>query len=348
MRKITFLLFTFFTILVLSVACSSGDPSESTQGEPAGDGVEEDEKNQDGNDVSIAIVPKSLGNPYFAATEVGAKRAGEELGVDVSYVGSTESDAESQVNVLEDLINKKVDAIAVAPNDPDAVAPVLKKAREAGIKVITFDTDSAEDSREYFVNPVEPEAVGRHMMTTLADLMGEEGEFAIVTGGLTSSNMNVWIDWTKKHLEENYPNMDLLTVVPSDDDLQQAVQVTQDLITGNSEMEGIIAYSSVALPGAAEAVQQAGKNGDIKVIGLTTPNEIREYLKSDAAQVASLWVPEELGYLSIVIANKLLNDEEITDNMEIDGFDSIKVKDDVIIMAEPFDFTVDNVDDYDF
>lgn len=340
MKRISFLLLVFFTLL-LSVGCSSGDSSESSTDE-----VEKNEEND--SNISIAIVPKSLGNPYFAATEVGAKKAGEDLGINVSYVGSTESDAESQINVLEDLINKKVDAIAVAPNDPDAVAPVLKKAREAGIVVITFDTDAAEDSREYFVNPVESEAVGRHMMTVLADLMNEEGKFAIVTGGLTSSNMNVWIDWTKQHLEENYPDMELLTVVPSDDDLQQAVQVTQDLITGNPDLGGIIAYSSVAHPGAAEAVQQAGKNGDIKVIGLTTPNEIREYLKSDAAQVASLWVPEDLGYLSIVIANKILNGEEISDDLEIDGFDSIKVKDDIIIMSEPFDFTVNNVDDFDF
>lgn len=339
MKRISFLLLVFFALLLS--ACSNGDTSESSTDEVVKNG-------ENDSDISIAIVPKSLGNPYFAATEIGAKRAGEDLGINVSYVGSTESDAESQVNVLEDLINKKVDAIAVAPNDPDAVAPVLKKAREAGIVVITFDTDAAEDSREYFVNPVESEAVGRHMMTVLADLMNEEGKFAIVTGGLTSSNMNVWIDWTKQHLEENYSDMELLTVVPSDDDLQQAVQVTQDLITGNPDLGGIIAFSSVALPGAAEAVQQAGKNGDIKVIGLTTPNEIREYLKNDAAQVASLWVPEDLGYLSIVIANKILNGEEISDDLEIDGFESIKVKDDIIIMSEPFDFTVDNVDDFDF
>lgn len=332
--KNKFILITVLVFMMLiSLGCATNDAEEGNSNE---------------DEYSIAIVPKSLGNPYFAATEVGAERAGEDLGIEVSYVGSTESDAASQVNVLEDLINKKVDAIVVAPNDPDAVAPVLKKARDAGIKVITFDTDAAEDSREFFVNPVESEAIGRHMMTILADLMGEEGEFGIVTGGLTSANMNVWIDWTKTHLEENYPNMELINIVPSDDDLQQAVQVTQDLITGNPNMKGIIAYSSVALPGAAEAVQQAGKNGEVKVVGLTTPNEIREYLKSDAAQIASLWEPEELGYLSIVIAHMLLEGEEVNSDTKVDGFENMKVNGDIIIMDEPFDFTVDNVDDFDF
>jgi len=345
MKKNIILMTALIFLMIISVGCSDGDGAKESNKES--DSGEAEETTTDEN-ISIAIVPKSLGNPYFAATEVGAKHAGEDLGIDVSYVGSTESDAASQVNVLEDLINKKVDAIAVAPNDPDAVAPVLKKAQEAGIKVITFDTDSAEDSREYFVNPVESEVVGRHMMTVLANLMEEEGEFGIVTGGLTSANMNVWIDWTEIHLEENYPNMELINIVASDDDLQQAVQVTQDLITGNPDLKGIIAYSSVALPGAAQAVEQADKNGEVKVIGLTTPNEIREYLKSDAAQVASLWEPEELGYLSIVIAHKLLQGEEINSDTKIDGFENMEINDDIINMAEPFDFTVDNVDDFDF
>lgn len=312
--------------------------------------TEEKDSKEEAKKAVIAMVPKVMGSPYFDICAEGAQKAADEIGVEFIYNGPTAADAAQQVNIIQDLIFKKVDVIAVSPNDPAAVAPILKKAKEAGIKVITYDADVEADLREVFVNQVSTEGLGRHIMDNVAEGIGEEGQFAILTASLTAPNQNTWIKWMKEQMKDKYPNIELVTIAPSEEDQQKAFSQTQNLVQAYPELKAIAALSTVAEPGAAQAIEQMGLIGKIKLYGLATPNGMRQYLKSGAAESATLWDPGLLGYLTVKVGKDVFEGNIIADGKAYEGVGNIVYEEDTttIIMSEPFDFTKDNVDNFDF
>lgn len=300
---------------------------------------------------TVVMIPKVIGSPYFDVAAEGAKNAGKDLGIDIIYNGPTSGDAAKQVNIIQDVMNKNVDAIIIAPNDANAVMPALGRAAKKGIKVLTYDADTAkETSRDLFVNQVSAEYLGRHIMDNIAQGIDNKGDFAIVTASLTAANQNTWIKWMKEQLKDKYPEINLVTIVPSEEDQQKAFIQTQNLIKAYPNLKAIAALSTVAEPGAAQAIEQMGLNGKIKVYGLATPNGMRQYLKSGAAQSATLWEPEKLGYLSVVMADYLIKGKGVEDGLEISKVGKIEYdsKTKTVIMGPPMDFTAENVDNYDF
>lgn len=359
LRKGLFMLFVLLvSTAVIAAGCGVQDSSSEGASEAdssGGDTVSDEDtttEEQEGGDgdYTIALVPKLVGIPYFEVAAEGAEQAGEDLGVNVIYTGPTEADAAQQVNTIQDLISQGVDAIAVAPNDAQALTPILKEAQENGILVLSWDTAAEEGATEYFVNQLDGDVYGRHLMDLLVESMGkEEGKYAVVTGALTAANLNAWIEAAQKQAEENYPGIELVTdVVPSDEDQQQAFQQAQNLISAYPDLDGFIGVSTPAPIGIAQAVQQAGKQDEIAVVGTTSPNMANEYLKDGSLDIASMWDPAELGYLAITVAKMALDGEDIGEDLQIDGFDQIEVRGNEIIMGPPLDFTADNVDDYDF
>jgi rhamnose transport system substrate-binding protein len=297
---------------------------------------------------TIAVVPKLVNIPYFNAVEDGAMEAGEELGVNVIYKGPTVADSTQQIKVIEELMEQEVDVIAVSANDPDKLVPVLKRAQRKDIKVITWDSDTHSSSRELFINMVNPETLGRHLMDTLAWNVDEKGEFAIITGSQSAANLNVWLNWIKVQQRDYYPNMKLVEVVASDDDPHKAYMLAKDLLAKYPNLKGIIGNSSVCPPAAAQAVKEEGKIGEVAVVGLSSPNPMNEFLKVGAAQVVTLWSPKKLGYLTVALATNLADGIQPFHQQEIPNVGRIQVIEDTVIMGEPMDFTKDNVDQYDF
>ncbi|MEW8986634.1 MAG: autoinducer 2 ABC transporter substrate-binding protein, partial [Bacillus sp. (in: firmicutes)] len=249
----------------------SGCANNATKGEfevvySKGD-VKGEAENTEERQYTIAVVPKLVNIPYFNAVEEGALEAGEELGVKVIYKGPTVADSTQQIKVIEEFINQKVDVIAVSANDPDKLVPVLKRAQRKDIKVITWDSDTHSDSREFFINMVNPETLGRHLMDTLAWNVDEIGEYAIITGSKSAANLNVWLNWIKVQQRDYYPNMKLVEVVASDDDPHKAYMLAKELLAQYPNLKGIIGNSSVGPPAAAQAVKEEGKMGEVAVVG---------------------------------------------------------------------------------
>lgn len=300
------------------------------------------------NPYTIALVPKLEGIDYFSAAKDGAMEASRELGVNVIYKGPTVADPEEQIRVIEQLIEQDVDVIAVSANDPEKLVPVLHEADLKGINVITWDADTAAEGRHFFVNMVEPETVGRHLMDTLAWNTEEKGKFAIMTGASSASNQNEWIHWIKVQQREYYPDMELVEIAATDDNVDQANQLAKRLLEDYPDLAGIIGNSSVGPPAAAKAVEEAGKQGQVKVVGLSTPNLMRDYLHNGSAQVVTLWSTKRLGYLTVALAKNLLDGILPYDGQQIYNVGTIRVKGDMVIMGEPLDFDKDNVDQYDF
>jgi rhamnose transport system substrate-binding protein len=340
----------FFIFLFVS-GCSWNSTSDSDQYEivySIDEMTTEEVKRNRNQQITIAVVPKLTNIPYFNAVEEGALEAGKDLGVNVIFTGPAFADADQQIKVIEELIEEKVDVIAVSANDPQKLAPILIDAKESGIQVITWDADTLPEARDFFINMVNPETLGRHLMDMLAWNTNEEGEFAILTGSLSAANLNEWLHWIKVQHEEHYPNMKLVNVLANDDDPFKAYNQAKGLIEENPNLKGIIGNSSVGPPAAAKAVTDLERSGEVAVVGLSPPNQMNEYLKDGSAQIVTLWSPKKLGYLTVVLGKNARNGIEPFDRQEIPRVGKIGMIGDMVIMGEPIDFTKENVDQYDF
>ena len=208
-------------------------------------------------DITIIVMPKLVGIPYFNASEKGAVQAGKDLGITVNYTGPTTADAADQVRMLEDLITKGVDAICVAPNNAQALTPVLMKAKRAGILVLDWDTPADPSVVDYSVHQIDDKQFGEHNWDLLVKYMGTSGDYAILTGGLSAANLNSWLDYGLAYAKTKYPNLRLVTDrVPTDEKQQLAYQKTLDLIKAYPNLKGLVCVSTPAPIGAAQAVAE--------------------------------------------------------------------------------------------
>jgi rhamnose transport system substrate-binding protein len=302
-----------------------------------------------GGGITVAMMPKNKGNPYFASCRTGAEEAAKELNVRLLWDGPTETDPAKQNEVVEAWITRGVNVIAVSVENREAISTVLRKARSRGIKVITWDADAEPDARDLFVNQATPRGIAETLLDHTSRLLSGKGPFAIITGSLTAANQNEWIRQIRQVMSEKYPNLTLVDIRPSDDDRQRAFEETQTLLKVHPDVKVVMAIASPAVPGASEAVKQSGRT-DVRVTGLGLPNDAKPYLKDGVLDSAVLWNTKDLGYLTIYTANALAgntihpNDASFTAGR----LGTIKLAGDNVILGTPFTFTKANVDQFNF
>jgi len=336
MKKI----FALLTVAGLALVAGCGKSSDSTGG-PANAGG--------GKKLTIALMPKSKGNAYFISCKKGAEKAAKELGVELLFDGPTDPDPAKQNEIVENWITLGVDAIAAACENKEGISTALRKAKAKGIKVITYDADALPDAREFFVNQATPEGIGFGLMDEAARLCGSEGEFAIITASLTAANMIEWQKYIEARRSSKYPNMKMVALRPCDDLKDKAQSEATALLSTYANLKLIMAICSPAVPGAAEAVKQAGKTGKVKVIGLGLPNENKRYVHEGVTDSVMLWNTEELGYLTVQAAAALAKGRlKAGDKTFKSGASEYEIQGDSILLGKPFTFNKSNIDQFDF
>jgi len=332
-------LFAFAVCVSLALFSACHKSSETSTGTDSG-----------GKKLTIALMPKSKGNAYFISCKAGADEAAKEFGVDLLFDGPTEPDPAKQNEIIENWITLGVDVIAAACENKEGISTALKKAREKGIKVITYDSDANPDAREFFINQATPQGIAQTLVDEAARLTDSEGEFAIITASLTAANMNEWRKNIDARLAEKYPKMKLVDTRPCDDLKDKAQAEATNLLSAYPNLKLIMAICSPAVPGAAEAVKQAGKTGTVKVIGLGLPSENRRYVREGVTQSVILWKTKDLGYLTIKAAADLANGKLKSGATEYDAgkLGILKIDGDSIVLGQPFIFNESNIDQFDF
>ena len=295
----------------------------------------------------VAMMPKSKGDPYFISCRAGAEEAAKEAGVDLIWDGPTGLDAAKQNEVVEGWITRGVDAIAVSVENSAGISTVLRKARARGIKVVTWDADAAPDARDYFINQATPEGIGFTLVDEGARLLGGKGEFAIITGPLSAANQNAWMEFMHQRVAAQYPEMKLAAMRPSDDDRDKAFAETQTILKVYPKVKLIVTISAPAVPGSAEAVQQAGRK-DVFVIGLSLPNLCKRYVHDGVVQAVVLWNTKDLGYLTVYTAALLVEGRTGKDSLQAGRLGTVEVRGSQVILGKPFIFNKANIDQYDF
>ncbi len=298
----------------------------------------------------ITMMPKAKGNAYFISCKAGADKAAKELGVELLFDGPTDSNAAKQNEIVENWITLGVDVITVAAENKEGLSTALRKAQKQGIKVLTYDADALPDARSFFVNQATPEGIAFGLLDEAARLMGEEGEFAIITATLTAGNQREWLKHIDARLPVKYPKMKLVAVRPSDDLKDKAQSEATALMSANPNLKVIIAICTPGTPGAAEAVKQAGKTGKVKVIGLGLPNENKRYVHEGVTESVMLWNTEHLGYLTVYAAAALAKDElkPGATSFKAGALGTFEIKGDNILLGKPSIFNKANIDRFDF
>jgi len=298
----------------------------------------------------IALMPKAKGNAYFLSVKAGAEKAAQELNVELLFDGPTDTNAAKQNEIVENWITLGVDVIAVAAENKEGISTALRKAQKSGTKVITYDADALPDARSFFVNQATPEGIGQGLMDEAARLMNNEGELAIITATLTAANQREWMKHIEARLKSTYPNIKLVAVRPCDDLKDRAQSEATALMSANPNLKLIMAICTPGVPGAAEAVKQAGKAGKVKVIGLGLPNENKRYVHEGVTESVILWNTMDLGYLTIYAGTALARDQlkAGATSFKAGAMGTFEIKGDNILLGKPFIFNRGNIDQFDF
>ncbi len=334
------LLFVVTALVVLSMLVSCAPQTAATE-----------EAAAEAESYTLATVVKLTGVAWFDRMETGVKQFSVDFpNVTTFQQGPAEADAAQQVQVIEDLIAQGVDAICVVPFQPDSLEPVLKKAMDQGIVVISHEA-SNQQNVNFDLEAFDNAAYGEHFMKQLAEMMGEEGEYVVMVGSLTSKTHNEWVDAAIAYQLANYPNMTLMgDKNESYDDAQKAYEKGKEILKAYPNLKGMQGSSANDVVGFGQAVEEAGLQDQIAVVGTSMPSMAGKYLKTGAVDSIGFWDPSLAGYGMNKLALMILNGETPTDGMDlgVPGYESMKLVGKVFYGQAWVDVNADNVDDYPF
>ena len=295
----------------------------------------------------IGLVAKSLGNGFFDAVHKGADEAAKELDAEVIFTGPTTPTAEGQIEVLNALIAQRVDAIAVSANDPDALVPTLKKARDRGIKVISYDSAVAPGGRLAHLAPSSDQLIGETVLALTAELApAGKGKFAVVSATPTSTNQNSWLAEMRKALPR-HPGLDMVSVAYGDDVSDKSYREAAALLQQHPDLVVLVSISSVGIVASARAVEDKGLTGKVKVTGLGLPSELIGYVEKGVVPKFAIWNPVDLGYSTTQIAVRLARGEDPGKPVYMGRMGEVTFgADGVGAMSKPFIYDISNVGQY--
>ncbi len=277
----------------------------------------------------FALVPKSLGNPYWFAVEDGMKQAAKELGVEAEFIGPVRADVAEQVSLIESLIAKHVDGLAISPNDPDGVREVINRAVDAGIPVITFDSDAPNSKRICYVGTDNYRA-GREAARQMIRFLGKEGKYAIMTGGLGALNLNERIRGFRDELKEQGAQLEEIDIEACDDDTDIALQKMEDVTRSRPDLNAWFVTGCWAVVAPKNAFLAALNNRkDVVVIGFDTLKEELLLVKEGLVQALIGQRPYDMGYRSIHVLYDIVAKHKMPESQTIDTGVDVVTKENV-------------------
>ncbi len=301
-------------------------------------------------ETKIATVVKIAGIQWFNRMEEGVKQFAADTGVNAFQVGPAQADPQQQVALLEDMIAQGVNAIAVVPMSPEALEPVLKRAMDAGIVVISHEAASQQNVN-YDIEAFKNEDFGANLMKNLGECMGGEGEYAVFVGSLTSQTHNQWVDGAIAYQKANFPNM----VMVGDknetfDDQQKAYEKAQEVLRAFPNVKGMQGSASTDVAGIGLAIEERGTADATCVFGTSLPSIAMQYLETGAVDGIGFWDPSIAGYAMNKLASMVMAGETVTDGMDLGlpGYGAIKLDGKVIYGQAWVNVTKDNMADYPF
>lgn len=342
---------TIATSVLVLAGCSSQAPTSSgSGGGSSGSGGGSDAKS-----VKILMAPKFTGLAYFEVARKGGEQAAKDGGFTFDYIGSDKPEATEQIATLTNAIPQNPSALVVSAIDGDAVSPALKKARAAGIKVVTYDADAAVDARDLFVNQLSYKLAATTMLDAALLNSPNGGQVAFISASPNSPNHTAHVK-IMKQLIDNDPKYQkfsyISTVQFAGDDAQKSQDIALNLIQANPKLKVIISSSAVSAPAAEQAIVNAGLQKKVFATGFALPSSVKDFIKKGDSKAFALWDPAELGYVATMAAYQLATGKiTAQEGQVVDAGSAGKYtvgKQGEVDYNKPLIFTADNIDKYQF
>lgn len=321
MKKLLCIVLSLMLAFVL-VGCQAQEaPAKSD--EPAAESASASDPAEASEDVAdasegwkIAVVPKMTSIAWFERMENGVGMYNEHYNDDVFYGGSVEG--ADQAAYVESLLAEDWDAICVTPFDTAAMEPVLEKAREQGIIVITHEAANMENI-DYDVEALDNAFVGELMMKNIGEHIGGKGEYIQTVGSLTSQTHMEWTGSAEAYQKENYPDMSMYGKYETADDQEEAYNQVKEALTANPNIVAIQGSASTDVAGAARAVEELGLAGKVTIVGFSLWSVSGQYVEDGVMTGFYFWDSAYAAMAQIEIAKAIL--EGTIADIESNGID---------------------------
>ncbi len=294
----------------------------------------------------MTTVVKIAGVPWFNYLDAGLQAGGKKFGIAVSMVGPAHVDPAQQVRLVEDQIARKVDVLGLVPLDVKVLAPVLARAQQAGILVITQEGPDQE-GRTWDVELLDSKVFGEMQMQALAKAMGEKGDYVIYVGTLTTPLHNRWADAAIAYQQAHYSGMKLAVArFPGADEIDTSEQVTRDVLQAYPDVRGIIGFGSNGPIGAGNVIRERHLQKKIAVVGTVIPSQGKALIKSGVIREGFLWSPKDAGFAMVAVASLVLGGAKMETGMDIPGLGkaTVDVPGKLISVDRILAFNKENID----
>lgn len=325
---------------------------------------------------TVAFIPKLTGNAFFESANAGAQKYAESWGITVDYQGSANAAVADQVQVINNAVASGVDAICVSSVDATGLDSALKEAADAGLTVVTWDSDVSETVRTLMVSQGTPDMLGKMLVDMGVDSLTKRGKDAQTDevkycwhySQATVADQNSWQVAGEAYIKENYPNW--VNVAPnnyySEQDAEKAVSIGASILEANPDIDLIICNDSTALPGQCKAAQNKGlTKEDVTITGFASPMSIKDYCNAGVIEQWGLWDCQVQGAIGCYLAAYLSagNQVKVGDKIDIpeigivevmpndclvEGAATSEVNNGVVLLPERTVFNKDNMNNYDF
>jgi rhamnose transport system substrate-binding protein len=328
-----------------AAACGSDSSSTpTTAARPAG--------SQDCNKhFRVGFMPKQTADPFFVAANRGAQAAADQLGMEVVYKGPPNPDPAGQSQIITQWTQQRLDAISVSANDPNALAPALKQAASAGVKVSAWNADVATDAREFFMDNPPAAVLGETLVEQTVSSTGPKAKILVMTSSLQSPNQNQFLNAVKDYAAKKYPDLVIQKVLPGESDTSKSFNIAKSWLQAHPETSAILTVDGSELAGGAQAVNQLGKKGKVTLVGIGVPSQNGKDLLSGTVKAVVLWNPMDLGYATIYMMHAQLCGKLKAGQTSFDAGRLGQLKftgRDTITLGKALVFTKQNVHEFNF
>lgn len=292
-------------VSLLFIGCDSTPKSAGTDGAAA---VEKAA-------LEIAVIPKGLAHQFWITVKAGAEAAGQEYGARILWQGPPkETEIAQQINIIQDMITRKVDAIVLAACDENALVGVITQADRQGIPVVMIDSGVKSDLPKSLVATDNIEGA-KMAAKVLAELLGEKGDIGLIPFVPGAATSELRERGFREGLQE-YPDMRLAAVNYSQSDVSTGMNITSDMLTAHANLAGIFATNEPSAIGAAQALRAAGKAGQVKLVAFDATGEQLNALREGVIHALIVQNPFKMGYEGVKAAVASLRGEEVPERID--------------------------------
>jgi ribose transport system substrate-binding protein len=265
---------------------------------------------------SIAVIPKGTTHIFWQSVRMGAEKAGEELGVEILWNGpKLETDREGQIQIIEDFIVKKVSGFVLAPLDSQALIPSVVKMYENNTPCVIIDSGIGTDKIVCFAATDNYQG-GVIAARRMGKILNGKGKIIVVKyvpgSSSTTKRENGFIDTIKKE----FPDIQIVDQQYGQATVETALQATEDMLTKNTELDGLYACNAPTAVGAIQALQSQGRTKEIKMVGFDAEDALVNALKEGIIDSLVVQNPFKMGYEGVKTVVAKLDGKQVPKHID--------------------------------